>query len=45
MASALTFLKRYHKDSNEFLIYIVGVTGDETCVSFVDFEIQEHSEQ
>jgi hypothetical protein len=35
MASALTFLERYHKDGDEFLNHIVRVTGDETCVSFV----------
>jgi hypothetical protein len=45
MASALTFLEQYHKDSNEFLIHIVGVAGDDTWVSFVNFEPQEHSKQ
>jgi hypothetical protein len=35
MASALTFLERSHKDGDEFLSHIVGVTGDETWVSFV----------
>jgi hypothetical protein len=30
IASALTFLERYHKDGNEFLSHIVGVTGDES---------------
>jgi hypothetical protein len=29
MASALTFLERYNKDGDEFLNYIVQVTGDE----------------
>jgi hypothetical protein len=41
MASALTFLKRYHKDVNEFLNHIVRVTGDETWISFVNVETKE----
>jgi hypothetical protein len=28
MASALTFLEQYHKDGDEFLGYIIRVTGD-----------------
>jgi hypothetical protein len=31
-------LERYHKDGDEFLNHIVQVTGDETWVSFVNFE-------
>jgi hypothetical protein len=34
MASALTFLERYHKDGDAFLINIV--TGNKTWVSFVN---------
>jgi hypothetical protein len=30
MASALTFLQRYHKDGGEFFNHIVQVLGDET---------------
>jgi hypothetical protein len=33
VASALTFLERYHRDSDEFLSHLV--TGDKTRVSFV----------
>jgi hypothetical protein len=43
MASALTFLERYHKDGDEFLNHIV--TGDETWVSFVHVETKEQSKQ
>jgi hypothetical protein len=45
MASALTFLERYHKDDDELLNHSVGVTGDETWVSFVNFETKEQSQQ
>jgi hypothetical protein len=45
MASALTFLKQYHKDDDEFLNHIVRVTGDETWVSFVNVETKEQSKQ
>jgi hypothetical protein len=45
IASALIFLKQYHKDSNEFLNHIVQVTGDETWVSFVNVETKEQSKQ
>jgi hypothetical protein len=41
IASALTFLERYHKDGDEFLNHIVQETGDETCVSFVNIETKE----
>jgi hypothetical protein len=34
------FLKRYHKDGDEFLSRVVRVTGDETWVSFVNVEIK-----
>jgi hypothetical protein len=40
MASTLTFLERYYKDGDELLSHIVGVTGDETWVSFVNVEIK-----
>jgi hypothetical protein len=36
MASALTFVERYHKDGEEILSQIVRVTGDETWGSFVN---------
>jgi hypothetical protein len=45
MASALTFLERYHKDGDEFLNHIVRVTGDETWASFVTVETKEQSKQ
>jgi hypothetical protein len=45
MASALTFFERYHKDGDKFLDHIVGVTGDETWVSFVNVETKEQSKQ
>jgi hypothetical protein len=45
MASTLTFLKRYHKGGDEFLSHIVGVTSDETWVSFVNVETKEQSKQ
>jgi hypothetical protein len=41
--SALIFLERYHKDGDEFLTHRVRVTGDWTCVSFVNVETKEHS--
>jgi hypothetical protein len=45
MASALTFLERYHKDEDEFLNHIVRVSGDETWFSFVNVENKEQSKQ
>jgi hypothetical protein len=46
MALALTFfLERYHKDGNEFLSHSIQVTGDETCISFVNVEIKQQSKQ
>jgi hypothetical protein len=45
MASALTFLHRYHKDGDEYPSHIVRVTGDETWVSFVNAETEEQSKQ
>jgi hypothetical protein len=45
MSSALAFLEQYHKDGDEFLSHIVGVTGDETCLSFVNVETKEESMQ
>jgi phosphoribosylaminoimidazole-succinocarboxamide synthase len=45
MASALTFLERYHKDGDEFLNHIVRVTGDGTWVSFVNVETEKESKQ
>ena len=41
MASALTFLQRYHDEGDEFLDKIV--TGDETWVKFVNVETKEQS--
>jgi hypothetical protein len=41
MASVLTFLERDHKPDDELLNHIVRVTGDETWVSFVNFETKE----
>jgi spore coat polysaccharide biosynthesis protein SpsF (cytidylyltransferase family) len=38
-------LERYHKYGDESLNYVVRVTGDETWVSFVNVETQEHSKQ
>jgi hypothetical protein len=43
LASALTLLERYHKDGDEFLSHIIGVTSDETWISFVNVETKEHS--
>jgi hypothetical protein len=45
MASALTFLKRYYKDGDEFLNHVVRVTGHKTWVSFVTVETKEQSKQ
>jgi hypothetical protein len=45
MASALTFLERHRKDGDERLNHILRVTGDETCVSFINVEIKEQSNQ
>jgi hypothetical protein len=39
----LFFLERYHKDGDEFCNHIVRVTGDETWVSFVNFETKGQS--
>jgi len=41
MASALTFLQRYHDEGDEFLDKIV--TGDEIWVKFVNVETKEQS--
>jgi hypothetical protein len=38
MASALNFLERYHTNGDEFLNYILRVTGGETWASFVNVE-------
>jgi hypothetical protein len=35
------FLERYYKDGDEFLNHFVGVSDDETCVSFVNDETKE----
>jgi hypothetical protein len=43
MASALPFLRRYHKDGDEFLNHVV--LGDETWVSFVNVETMEQPKQ
>jgi hypothetical protein len=44
MASALTFLERYHRDGDGFLSHIIiRVTSDETWVSFVNIETKEQS--
>jgi hypothetical protein len=45
MASALTLLQRYLKDSDEFPNHIVRLTSDETWVSFVNAEAKEQSKQ
>jgi hypothetical protein len=45
MASDFTILEQDHKDGNEFLNYVVRVTGDETWVSFVNVETKEQSKQ
>jgi hypothetical protein len=45
MASALTFLERYHKDCDEFLNHFIGITADETWISFVNVETKEQSKQ
>jgi hypothetical protein len=45
MASALTCSEQYHKDSDEFLYHIVGVTGDETWVLIMNVETKEQSKQ
>jgi hypothetical protein len=39
------FLQQYHKDGDKFLNHIIQVTGDETWVSFVNFETKEQSKQ
>jgi hypothetical protein len=38
------FSEQYHKDGDQFLNYIIGVTGDETWVSFLN-ETKEQSKQ
>ena len=43
MGSILTFLQRYWEEGDEFLDKIV--TGDETCVQFVNAETIEQSKQ
>jgi hypothetical protein len=45
MISAFTSLEWYYKDCNEFLSHTARVTGDETWVSFVNFESTEWSKQ
>jgi hypothetical protein len=45
MASALTFLERYHKDGDQFLSHILWVSGDETWISIVNVETKEQSKQ
>ncbi|PNF33479.1 hypothetical protein B7P43_G00561 [Cryptotermes secundus] len=45
MASSLTCLERDYKDGDELLSHVVRVTGDETCVSFVNAETEEQSKQ
>jgi hypothetical protein len=40
-----TFLKRYHKDRDEYLNHIVWITGDETWFSSVNTETNEQSKQ
>jgi hypothetical protein len=42
MTSALTFLKRYHEDGDEFLSHVIQVTGDET---FMNVETKAQSKQ
>jgi hypothetical protein len=39
------FLEQHHKDEEEYLSHIVGVTGDETWVSFVTVETKKQSKQ
>jgi hypothetical protein len=46
MASAGTFLERYHEDVDEFINHYVRVAGDENYVSFVNVEtkaVDEHT--
>jgi hypothetical protein len=38
-----SFLERYHKHGDEFLIHIVRVTRDETWVPFVNVETKRQS--
>jgi hypothetical protein len=45
LASNLTFSEHCHKDGDQFLSHIIQITGDETWVSFVNFETKEHSKQ
>jgi histone-lysine N-methyltransferase SETMAR len=46
MASTFVgFLKRCHKDGDNFLKHIARVTGDETWVSFVNVETKEQTNQ
>jgi hypothetical protein len=45
MASALTFLERYHEHGDTFLNHILIYVDDETWVSFVHVETKEHSKQ
>jgi macrodomain Ter protein organizer (MatP/YcbG family) len=39
------FLERYHRDGDEILNHIVGVTNDENWVSFMNTETKEQSKQ
>jgi hypothetical protein len=41
----LIFLEGYHKGGNEFLIYVVQITRDETRISCVMVETKEQSKQ
>jgi hypothetical protein len=45
MASAFTFSEQYHKNGDEFLNHIIQITGDETCVSFVNAGTKEQSKK
>jgi hypothetical protein len=45
MASALTFLERYHSNGGEILSHIVRVTDDKTWVSFVNAETKKQSKE
>jgi hypothetical protein len=45
MASALTFLERYHTDGEEFLNHIVRIKSDEVWVSFMNVAIKKQSKQ
>jgi hypothetical protein len=38
-------LERYHKNGDQFINHIVRITGDETCLSFLNVETEEQSKQ